>query len=319
MGAEGKNPAESAPAAPAVQALGEFLAFLRDERRASLRTVEAYGRDVGAFLGFLAGHLGEPPTLAAIAALEPMDLRAYLAYRRRGEQALSDRSVARALAAIRSFLRFLQRRHGVENARLALVRGPRLQPGLPRPVGEAAAAALIAAAGEEEPEQEPWIAARDAAVLLLLYGCGLRIAEALGLPGTALPLGRSVRVLGKGGKERQVPVLPVVRAAVEAYAHACPFVLAPAQPLFRGAKGGALSPRIVQLRVARLRVQLGLPESATPHALRHAFATHLLAGGADLRAIQELLGHSSLSTTQRYAAVEPSALLQAFDRAHPRA
>jgi len=316
MNAQGRNPAESGEAAAAV-ALAAFLAFLQDERRASPRTVEAYGRDVGAFLGFLTGHLGEPPTLEAFSRLEPMDLRAYLAHRRRGEQALADRSVARALAAIRSFLRFLERRCGVENARLALVRGPRLKPGLPRPVSEGAAQELIAAAGEEA--AEPWIAARDAAVLLLLYGCGLRISEALGLRGAALPMGEGLRVLGKGGKERLVPVLPVVREAVQGYGRLCPFPLDREGALFRGAKGGPLLPRIVQLRVARLRVQLGLPDSATPHALRHAFATHLLSGGADLRAIQELLGHASLSTTQVYAAVEGSALVEAFDRAHPRA
>jgi len=313
MGGEPKNPAESTPAS---DALAGFLAFLRDERRMSPRTLDAYGRDVGAFLGFLAEHLGEAPTVRSFAQLEPSDLRAYLAFRRRGDQPLADRSVARALAAIRSFLRFLERRHGVANARLALVRGPRLKATLPRPVSETAARDLLDAAGEAE---EPWIAARDAAVLTLLYACGLRISEALSLSGADAELGPSLRIIGKGGKERLVPVLPIAREAVSAYVRLCPYPLPRAAPLFRGAKGAPLSPRIVQLLLQRLRVQFGLPDSATPHALRHAFATHLLAGGADLRAIQELLGHSSLSTTQRYAAVEASGLLATFDRAHPRA
>lgn len=282
----------------------------------SPRTLEAYGRDVGVFLGFLSEHLGEAVTLSALATLEPADLRAYLAFRRRGEAPLADRSVARALAAIRSFLRFLERRYGVENARLALVRGPRLKATLPRPVSESAARELLEAAGEAE---EPWIAARDAAVLTLLYACGLRIAEALSLSAAQGAPGASLRILGKGGKERLVPVLPVAQEALAAYVRLCPYPLHGEQLLFRGAKGGPLSPRIVQLLLQRLRSQLGLPDSATPHALRHAFATHLLAGGADLRAIQELLGHSSLSTTQRYAAVEGSGLLAAFDKAHPRA
>lgn len=314
MSDEPRNPAESIPASGALCA---FLSFLRDERRASPRTLEAYGRDVGAFLAFLVEHLGEPPTVQTLSKLEPSDLRAYLAFRRRGDAPLADRSVARALAAIRSFLRYVERRHGVANARLALVRGPRMKSTLPRPVSEDAARELLDLAGEEG--AEPWLAARDVAVLTLLYGCGLRIAEALSLTGAAADLGESLRVLGKGGKERLVPLLPIVREAVAAYVRLCPFVLEKQAPLFRGAKGGALSPRIVQLNVQRLRAQLGLPNSATPHALRHAFATHLLAGGADLRAIQELLGHSSLSTTQRYAAVEGSGLLAAFDKAHPRA
>lgn len=335
MEREPRNSAESAPAAissppPAGEgsepsganhradtALAAFLAYLREERRASPRTLDAYGRDVASFLGFLSGHLGGEVTLGALAALEPADLRAYLAHRRRGEAALADRSIARALAAIRSFLRFLEKRFALTNPRLALVRGPRLKPTLPRPVSEDAAAALLDAADTEA--AEPWIAARDVALLTLLYGAGLRISEALSLTGAALPLGPALCIEGKGGKQRLAPLLPVVRDAIEAYVRLCPFPLAREAALFRGARGGPLSPRLAQLLMQRLRARLGLPESATPHALRHAFATHLLAHGADLRALQELLGHASLSTTQRYAAVEPSRLLEAFDKAHPRA
>lgn len=301
----------------AADALAEFLAYLRDERRASPRTLEAYGRDVSAFLGFLAQHLGGAASLQDLAALEPADLRAYLAHRRRGEDALGDRSIARALAAIRAFLRFLERRHGVENARLALVRGPRLKPTLPRPVSEDGAAALIEAA--EAQDAEPWIAARDAALLTLLYAAGLRISEALAISGADLPLGESLRVTGKGGKMRLAPILPAAQTAMATYVRLCPHPIGERDSVFRGAKGGPMSPRVAQMLVARLRAGLGLPDSATPHALRHAFATHLLSGGADLRAIQELLGHSSLSTTQRYAAVEAERLLEIYEKAHPRA
>jgi integrase/recombinase XerC len=297
-------------------AVARFMGFLLDERRYSARTAEAYGRDVRSFLGFLNDHLGEPPTLSAIAALAPQDLRAYLAFRRQGETRLADRSVARALASIRSFLRFLQRDFGVSAPRLALVRGPRLRARLPRPVSEHAARDLIAEAGEDE--SEPWIGARDAAVLCLLYGCGLRIGEALGLTGDALPLPDTLRIMGKGGKTRLAPTLPAVREAVAAYAALCPYPLHRGEALFRGAKGGPLSARIVQRLMERLRAQLGLPASATPHALRHACATHLLAAGGDLRAIQELLGHASLSTTQAYAGVDAARLEAAYRKAHPR-
>lgn len=302
---------------PAPRALEVFLHYLRDERRLSPLTVEAYGRDVRAFLDFLAPHLGGPVHLAEIASLEPSDLRAYLAFRRKGDAPLGDRSIARAIAAIRAFLRFLDRRCGIANARASLVRGPRLKPGLPRPIGQEAARDMLELAGQDH--AMAWIAARDVALLTLLYGAGLRISEALALRGACWPVQDSLLILGKGGKERLVPILPIVRDAMAAYVSNCPKSQMRDQPFFIGAKGGGMSPRIAQLLVARLRLRLGLPDSATPHALRHAFATHLLTGGADLRSIQELLGHASLSTTQRYAAVEADQLLALFDRTHPRA
>ena len=317
MSSEDKNRRVGAPAEPTGLLLGAWSTYLADERRFSPHTVEAYTRDVAAFLGFLVEHLGEEPSLAALAGLEPQDLRAYLAHRRQGDSRLRDRSLARALAAIRAFYRWLERRHGVENARIGLVRGPRLKTTLPRPVSAAAAFALIE---EAEAESEtPWIAARDAALLTLLYAAGLRISEALSLTGADHPLPETLRIVGKGQKTRLAPILPAARAAIGEYVRLCPFALVADEPLFRGARGGALSPRIAQALMAKLRVRLGLPDSATPHALRHSFATHLLAGGGDLRTIQELLGHASLSTTQRYAEVDSERLLDAYLAAHPRA
>jgi len=294
-----------------------WIAYLRDERRFAANSLEAYQRDVAAFLDFLQHHLGGAPGARDLANLEPRDLRAYLAHRRQGPEALSDRSISRALAAIRSYFRFLERRHGIANPALALVRGPKLKRSLPRPVSQAAARAMIADA--RDTASQAWIGARDAALLTLLYAAGLRIGEALALRGADRPLPETLRVKGKGGKERLVPVLAAAHQAVEAYAAACPFALAADGPLFRAARGGAMSPRMAQAAVAALRVRLGLPSSATPHALRHAFATHLLANGADLRAIQELLGHESLSTTQSYTGVEAQKILQSYRRAHPRA
>lgn len=297
--------------------LSQWIAYLRDERRFAANSVEAYERDVAAFLGFLQGHLGGEPSGRDLATLEPRDLRAYLAHRRQGPDALADRSISRALAAIRSFYRYLERRHGLANARLSLVRGPKLKRPLPRPVSEKAARELIAEA--EEDSSEAWIGARDAALITLVYAAGLRISEALALSGRDLPLPEVLRIVGKGGKERIVPLLAAAREAVSRYAEICPFALQGETPLFRAARGGAMSPRMAQALMQRLRMRLGLPSSATPHALRHAFATHLLAAGADLRAIQELLGHESLSTTQGYADVEAKKILQAYVRAHPRA
>lgn len=297
--------------------LSQWIAHLRDERRFAANSTEAYERDVSAFLDFLQGHLGGEPDARALADLEPRDLRAYLAFRRQGPDALGDRSISRALAAIRSFYRYLERRHGVTNARLSLVRGPKLKRPLPRPVSEAAARDLIseaqAAAGEE------WIGARDAALVTLLYAAGLRISEALALDGGDRPLPEMLRIVGKGGKERLVPLLAAARQAVERYAELCPFALTEDAPLFRAARGGAMSPRMAQALMETLRGRLGLPSSATPHALRHSFATHLLANGGDLRAIQDLLGHESLSTTQAYTSVEAQKILQSYRRAHPRA
>ncbi|MBX9745258.1 MAG: tyrosine recombinase XerC [Hyphomonadaceae bacterium] len=297
--------------------LSHWIAHLRDERRFADNSIDAYQRDVAAFLGFLTSHLGNEPTGRDLAELEPRDLRAYLAHRRQGPDALGDRSISRALAAIRSFYRYLERRHGLVNARLSLVRGPRLKRSLPRPVSEAGARDLIAEARETASEE--WIGARDAALITLLYAAGLRISEALSLTGGDLPLPETLRIVGKGGKERLVPLLGAAREAVTRYAALCPYDLSEDAPLFRAARGGALSPRMAQALMERLREHLGLPSSATPHALRHAFATHLLSNGGDLRAIQELLGHESLSTTQTYTSVEAQKILQSYRRAHPRA
>lgn len=305
--------------APASEALRVWIAHLETERRFSPKSLEAYRRDVAQFLGFLVNHLGTEPSLGDLGALAPQDLRAYLAHRR--AEGLADRSVMRALAAIRSFYNWLDRRCGVANARIRLVRGPRLRATLPRPVSEIDAAAMLDEALEPESTgaNADWIAARDAAVLTLLYAAGLRISEALGLKGGDRPLPRTLRITGKGGKERIAPILDAARDAVERYAALCPYTLDRDAPLFRGARGGELSPRIIQERVAQLRARLSLPESTTPHALRHAFATHLLANGGDLRVIQELLGHESLSTTQKYAGVEAARVFDAYRSAHPRA
>jgi integrase/recombinase XerC len=242
------------------------------------------------------------------------DIRAFLAHRR---DRLSARSLSQTLSAIRSFHRFLDRRLGAPCPALGLVRGPKVVPGAPRPVTEDQAIGLLNEAGED-PDRQEWENARDAAVLALLYGCGLRISEALSLKRADAPLGASLRILGKGSKVRIAPVLPQVKAAVDAYLEALPFALEPDAPLFRAARGGPLPPRRVQELMARLRGRLGLSERATPHALRHSFATHLLGAGADLRSIQELLGHASLSTTQRYTAVDAAGLLAAYSKAHPK-
>jgi integrase/recombinase XerC len=297
--------------------LSQWIAHLSEERRFAENSVDAYQRDVATFLGFLSGHLGGEPSAGDLAELEPRDLRAYLAHRRQGPDALSDRSISRALAAIRSFYRYLERRHGVKNARLVLVRGPKLKRSLPRPVSEAGARGLIAEATASAADD--WQGARDAALLTLLYAAGLRISEALALTGGDLPLPEVLRITGKGGKQRIVPLLAAARQAVARYAELCPYSLDEDAPLFRASRGGAFSPRMAQALMERLRMALGLPSSATPHALRHAFATHLLANGADLRAIQDLLGHESLSTTQSYTSVEAQKILQSYRRAHPRA
>jgi integrase/recombinase XerC len=297
--------------------LAAWIGYLRDERRFAANSIDAYERDVGAFLDFLDAHLGQAVDSAALAGLEPRDLRAYLAQRRQGADALSDRSISRALAAIRSFYRYLDRRCGLANARLGLVRGPKLKRSLPRPVSESAARALIDEA--EASSATPWIAARDAALITLIYAAGLRISEALSLKGADRPLQDALTIVGKGAKHRRVPMLAVAREAIERYAALCPYALSNDAPLFRGARGGPLSPRIMQALMSRLRARLGLPASATPHALRHAFATHLLAQSGDLRAIQELLGHESLSTTQSYVDVNSAQLIEAYRTAHPRA
>ncbi|MET0295621.1 MAG: tyrosine recombinase XerC [Phenylobacterium sp.] len=302
----------------AAEALQAFLAHLGQERRASPRTLEAYGAAGRRYHAFLARHRGEPLDLAGLGTVTPAELRAYLAHLRAGERPLSPRSMAQQLSAIRSFHRFLDRRLGTPNDAVTLVRGPKVRPGAPRPVSEDQAIGILAEPSMDS-DKPDWEAARDEAVLALLYGCGLRISEALSLTRGDAPLNDSLRIVGKGSKTRVVPVLPVVRTAVEAYLAAVPFPLEPQDALFRARRGGPLSPRHVQATMQQLRGRLGLPASATPHALRHSFATHLLGAGADLRAIQELLGHASLSTTQRYTEVDAARLLTAYASAHPRA
>jgi len=296
-----------------------WLALLAKERRLSPKTVEAYGRDVRQFLVFLTSHLGEPPTIAAILGLKPLDIRAFLAARR-GAQ-VQGRTLMRQLAALRSFARHLEREgHGTASA-FAAIRSPKTERNLPRPLSASSAVAVTDPEYRAGGTRQPWILARDAAVLALLYGSGLRISEALGLQRRDAPVNGTdtVTVNGKGGKVRTVPVIAPVQRAVEEYLSLCPYALAPEGPLFVGARGGPLSPRVIQLAVEELRGALGLPTSATPHALRHSFATHLLAKGGDLRGIQELLGHASLSTTQMYTKVDAARLMDAFDSAHPRA
>jgi integrase/recombinase XerC len=296
-------------------AIGLWLAWLAGERRASPHTVAAYGRDLHFFLDFLKDHLGGLPSLAAIDRLRPADFRAYLA-RRAGDD-LGRSSRARLLSVLRGFLRFLQRRGLASTTALAALRGPKLPAAVPKPLAIGDATAALAVVDGLAPGG--WQGRRDAAVLSLLYGCGLRISEALGLSRGEAPLGDTLTITGKGKKERLLPVLPAVREAIAAYLAACPYPLDSAGPLFVGARGGRLGPRHMQRQMAALRCVLALPDTATPHALRHSFATHLLAGGGDLRAIQELLGHASLSTTQRYTNVEAERLLAVYEAAHPRA
>jgi integrase/recombinase XerC len=296
-------------------AIGLWVAWLAGERRASAHTVAAYGRDLAFFLDFLTEHLGEPPSLAAINALRPADFRAYLA--RRSQDQIERSSLARGLSVLRGFVRFLQRRGLASTTALAVLRPPKLPHGVPKPLSIDDATASVAAAGELA--SSDWQGKRDAAILALLYGCGLRLSEALGLTRAAAPLGEMLAVTGKGGKQRALPVLPVVRDAVTGYLAACPYALSKEDPLFVGARGGPLNPRLVQRQMELLRGYLGLPQTATPHALRHSFATHLLGAGGDLRAIQELLGHASLSTTQRYTQVETERLFAIYAAAHPRA
>jgi integrase/recombinase XerC len=282
-------------------------------RRLADNTLEAYGRDLTQFLSFLAGHTGGAVSVATLRDLRAADIRAFMARRR--EDDVSSRSLARALSAIKSFFRFLEREGVAASEALNVVRAPRQPKSLPKALTVGEAKATIATTAELE--DKPWVAARDIAVLSLCYGAGLRISEALALTRADLD-SSTLRVTGKGNKTRMVPLLAQVRAAVMSYLELCPFKLTPSQPLFRGEKGGVLSPRLIQLRVAQVRGALGLPPSATPHALRHSFATHLLGRGGDLRAIQELLGHASLSTTQIYTAIDTDRLLESYRAAHPR-
>lgn len=282
-------------------------------RRLASNTLEAYGRDIDQFLSFLAGHTGGPVTLATLRELRGADIRAFMAQRR--SESLGSRSLARILSALKSFFRFLEREGVVATEALNVIRTPKLPKSLPKALTVIEARQTIATTGEME--ERPWVAARDMAVLSLCYGAGLRISEALALTAGDLEA-QVLRVTGKGGKVRLVPLIEAVRKSIDLYLELCPFKSWPEEPLFRGVKGGVLSPRLIQLRVAQLRGALGLPPSATPHALRHSFATHLLGRGGDLRAIQELLGHASLSTTQIYTAVDTERLLDSYRKAHPR-
>jgi len=303
------------------EAVEDWLAHIANERQLADKTSEAYGRDIGQFLTFLASHLNRLPDMPQLLALQARDVRAFLASRR-GE-GVGSRSLARTLSALRMFYKFLERRGYGKNDAIRAVALPKLPHSVPKPLTAPKATALVEGTDTDigSPDQPEWISARDTAVLALLYGSGLRISEALTLKRKDAPTkGRDMlRVHGKGGKTRVVPVLPIAREAVELYLKLCPMGLGSDDPLFVGAYGKQLSPRIIQLKIARARAALGLPETATPHALRHSFATHLLGAGADLRAIQELLGHASLSTTQGYTEVDREHLLKVYGRAHPRA
>ncbi|MCA1386208.1 MULTISPECIES: tyrosine recombinase XerC [Bradyrhizobium] len=311
---------ELASADPSIaQEMARWLAHLGAERRLSPKTLEAYGRDLRQCLDFLSNHWGERVTLERFAALEATDVRAFMAMRRADD--IAGRSLMRALAGLRSFGRFLEREGKGKVGALSAIRAPKVAKSLPKPLPMASAKRLADADERAGEERETWILARDAAVMALLYGSGLRISEALGLKRREVPKpgeGDVLVVTGKGNKTRMVPVLQNVLALVQEYVAMCPYPLPAEGPIFVGARGGPLSPRIIQLAMERLRGALGLPDSATPHALRHSFATHLLSRGGDLRAIQELLGHSSLSTTQVYTGIDSERLLEVYASAHPR-
>ena len=297
------------------QSADAWLAFLRYERGYAEKTLQAYDRDLRQFFAFLKGHLGHSPCLADLARLEAKTFRAFMAARRRNGSV--SRSLARTMSALRQYFRWLEAREIIKNRAVLQLALPKIPHSVPKPLNVENAAAVVEHGMETELD---WVAARDVAVLLLLYGSGLRIAEALGIKAKDAPTGDRdmLRIVGKGNKERLVPVLPVVRNAVARYLALCPYTPGPDDALFRGAKGGPLSPRLIQLAMERLRARLGLPATATPHALRHSFATHLLSAGGDLRQIQELLGHASLSTTQAYTEVDRERLLAVYDAAHPR-
>ncbi len=296
-------------------ALETWLSHLSALDDASENTITAYSRDVIDFIGFMTSYKGEAQGLAPLSRITTRDMRAWMAATRSGD--VGPRSLARKLSAVKSFYRWLAEREGFEPTAVLTIRAPKFTKKLPRPLAEDAARAMIDTV--ELQAQEGWIAARDAAVVTLLYGCGLRISEAIGLNGSDVPLPNTLRILGKGKKERIVPVLPAAREAVNSYVRMAPFPVEPDGPLFRGARGKRLSPRAIQAVMAKARMQLGLPATATPHAMRHSFATHLLSAGGDLRAIQELLGHASLSTTQAYTAVDTARLMEVYAKAHPKA
>ena len=296
-------------------ALEAFLSHQRSLKGAAENTITAYARDVAEFLSFIMVHSGQCQGLAALARITTQDMRAWMAQTRSG--GVSPRSLARKLSAVKTFYKWLAAREGFEPTAVLSTRAPKFTKKLPRPLAEDAARDVI----DLVPLQtdKPWVGVRDVAVLTLLWGCGLRISEALSLRAGDAPLPQVMRITGKGGKERIVPVIDAARAAVDDYVASCPHTLPPDEPLFRAIRGGPLSPRAIQKVMASARMQLGLPASATPHAMRHSFATHLLNAGGDLRAIQELLGHASLSTTQAYTAVDTVRLMDVYKRAHPKA
>ncbi len=315
-----ENPAPLPAAPDALQAFNAWLGFLARERGYTVNTLNAYERDARQLFIFLAGHIGAPVSIGDLNRLTPQDMRAFMASRR--TIGTCSRSLSRSISALRSFFHFLERAELLKNKAVLAMALPKVPLSLPKPLTARKTEDVLAESSDSYKRGQPrWIGARDNAALLLLYGAGLRISEALSVlrRDAPLPSRDILRVKGKGGKERIVPVLPAIQQAVERYVALCPFNLAPDGPLFVGAKGGRLSPRILQLLIARMRDAVGLPETATPHALRHSFATHLLGNGADLRSIQELLGHASLSTTQIYTEVDREALLRTYDRAHPRA
>ena len=301
--------------AAARDALQGWLAAQKALRGASDHTLDAYARDVAGFLTFLTQHRGDLQGLAPLKGVSVRDMRSWIAYIRR-DDSLSARSLARKISAVKSFYRWFSDREGFDASAVLSTRSPKFSPALPRPLSEDGARDVIDTV--ETQSEDQWIAARDQAVVTLLYGCGLRISEALGLTSDDLPLSETLRIRGKGGKERIVPVITPARQAVARYINLCPYPAEAGQPVFRGVRGGVLGARAVQKLLEAVRLQLGLPATATPHALRHSFATHLLNAGGDLRAIQELLGHATLSTTQAYTAVSTSRLMEVYNQAHPR-
>ena len=308
----GANSIDISPASR--DALSTWLDHQRALKGASDNTITAYAGDITEFLAFITEHSGQSQGLGALSRITVSDMRAWMARMR--TSGIAARSLARKLSAVKSFYRWLAEREGFEPTAVLSARAPKFEKKLPRPLSEDAARDVIDVISSQA--TKPWIGLRDTAVLTLLWGCGLRISEALGLKGRDTPLPDALRIVGKGNKERLVPVLPVARSAVEAYLSACPFDLEPDAPLFRAVRGGPLAPRTVQAAMQSARMQLGLPASATPHAMRHSFATHLLNAGGDLRAIQELLGHASLSTTQAYTAIDTARLMDVYQSAHPR-
>ncbi|MFO1201015.1 MAG: tyrosine recombinase XerC [Tabrizicola sp.] len=296
-------------------ALAQWLSHLQALEGAAVNTVEAYRRDVSRYLKFLSAHRGGAEGIASVARTTQTDLRAWMAEER--SRGLSPRSLARALSAVKGFTAWAADRTDADATTVLSARGPKFRRKLPRPLSEDGAREILTEIGSDA--REDWIAARDTAIATLLYGLGLRISEALSLTGADHPLPETLRITGKGGKTRPVPVIPAAARAVSDYVTLCPHDLQPDQPLFRGARGGPVNPRLIQGAMERARLRLGLPATATPHALRHSFATHLLSAGGDLRAIQELLGHASLSTTQAYTAVDAARLMEVYEKAHPRA